>query len=879
MDKDDLRFTASALRERAEIILKGKAAEIETAAYSEAELVKIVHELQVHQIELELQNEELRFAVDELAKAREQAEKRGKLFLALLRSQSEGLGLVDQHEVFEFVNPAAIRIFEAEDTGLTGTSLNDYLSPDRIAKIGDETGKRMQGIPSVYELKIITGRGNPKHLHVSVTPKFDDDNKYVGAYGIFNDITEQKELEKRLKESESKYRQLFENMDEGFSLHEIISDKEGKPIDFRFLEGNGAHERHTGLKSKDLIGKTIREVLPQVDQEQIEKYGRVALTGEPLTFEYYSPTFGRHFRVRAFSPKAPLFATIFEDITERKEAELRLLSSEAIHRKMISNISDVIVIIDKNQNNSYKSENVEKYFGWCAGDLTGRNAALNLHPEDLEMLGHFFGSLVQPNSSGKTECRYRCKDGSYKWIEFAAINLFHDPEIQGFLGNYHDISQRKRAMEAVAASEMRFRQVVEQSNDVVWEVDHEGLYTYVSSLSVAVYGYLPIQMIGKLHFFDLLPEAERDQIREASLEVFRRKESFNGLVSRILKLDGTEAIISSNGIPMLDSAGNLTGYRGIDSDITDRVKSDKKIRDLNTELENKIEIRTYELQQINNSLCQEIEERKSVEQQLRKARYEAEQANLAKSEFLSRMSHELRTPMNSILGFAQLMDLEELSSSQKKGVSHILRSGKHLLGLINEVLDISSIEAGHLALSLKPVLVEGIILEMINSLQPQADKKEITIVYLNPSGPRLLIDADPLRLKQVLLNLLNNAIKYNKNGGIVSITTELRQTATAGVATLRISISDSGQGIKTADIDKIFSPFERIGAEKTQTEGTGLGLTIVKKLMDAMGGQIGVESLHGKGSIFWIEMKVTESDSQLSERTGNSLTFETQNPG
>jgi PAS domain S-box-containing protein len=753
MDKDDLRFTALALRERAEKILKGKAAVIETAAYSMAEMVKIVHELQVHQIEVELQNEELGVAVEELTKAREQAEKREKSFLSLLRFQSEGLGLVDQHEVFEFVNPAAIRIFEAEDTGLTGTSLNDYLSPDQIAKIGNETGKRMQGIPSVYELKIITGRGNLKHLHVSVTPKFDDDNKYVGAYGIFNDIT------------------------------------------------------------------------------------------------------------------------------ERKEAELRLLRSEATHRKMIANISDVIVIIDKDQNIRYKSENVEKYFGWCAGDLTGRNAALNLHPEDLEMLGHFFGSLVQPNSSGKTECRYRCKDGSYKWIEFAAINLFHDPEIQGFLGNYHDISQRKRAMEAVAASEMRFRQVVEQSNDVVWEVDHEGLYTYVSSLSVAVYGYLPIQMIGKLHFYDLHPEAERDQIRDAAFEVFRRKECFKGLISRIFRLDGTEVVVSTNGIPMLDSAGNLTGYRGIDSDITDRAKSDKKIRDLNTELENKIEIRTYELQQINNSLYQEIEERKSVELLLRKARYEAEQANLAKSEFLSRMSHELRTPMNSILGFAQLMDLGELSSSQKKGVSHILRSGKHLLGLINEVLDISSIEAGHLAFSLKPVLVEGIILEMINSLQPQADKKEITIVYLNPSGPRLFIDADPLRLKQVLLNLLNNAIKYNKNGGIVSITTELRQTATTGVATLRISISDSGQGIKTADIDKIFSPFERIGAEKTQTEGTGLGLTIVKKLMDAMGGQIGVESLHGKGSIFWIEMKVTESDSKLSEGAGNSLTFETQNPG
>ncbi len=264
------------------------------------------------------------------------------------------------------------------------------------------------------------------------------------------------------------------------------------------------------------------------------------------------------------------------------------------------------------------------------------------------------------------------------------------------------------------------------------------------------------------------------------------------------------------------------------------------------------------------AIKQDITERKKFEEELIIAKAEAEQANLAKSEFLSRMSHELRTPMNSILGYAQLMDMGELKPAHKKGVDHILKSGKHLLDLINEVLDISKIEAGHISLSLEPIAICSLVREIMDVVSPMAAGEQITLETVTLD--KLFVKADRQRLKQVLLNLVNNAIKYNRQNGFVKINCELTEAAEKQNPTVRISISDSGGGISPEDMIKLFNPFERIGAEKTETEGTGLGLAVAKKLIEAMHGTIGVESELGKGSTFWIELPQTECQIDRLER-------------
>jgi PAS domain S-box-containing protein len=259
------------------------------------------------------------------------------------------------------------------------------------------------------------------------------------------------------------------------------------------------------------------------------------------------------------------------------------------------------------------------------------------------------------------------------------------------------------------------------------------------------------------------------------------------------------------------------------------------------------------------TVTMDISNRKKAEEELVKARIEAEHANMAKSEFLSRMSHELRTPMNSILGFAQLLDMGELKPTQKKNVSQIIRSGKHLLDLINEVLDITRIEAGRMSLSLEPVQVNGIIQEMMDTYVPLAKDQDILITLVHSPDNLLHVKADRQRLRQILLNLISNAVKYNRLAGSVIIKAEKQAQNEVGIIPMRISFTDTGPGIAPEAIAKLFVPFERIGAERTKTQGSGLGLSVVKKLVNAMGGIVGVESEVGEGSTFWIELPVSDS--------------------
>ncbi len=243
------------------------------------------------------------------------------------------------------------------------------------------------------------------------------------------------------------------------------------------------------------------------------------------------------------------------------------------------------------------------------------------------------------------------------------------------------------------------------------------------------------------------------------------------------------------------------------------------------------------------------------------AQAEAERANLAKSEFLSRMSHELRTPLNAILGFGQLLEMDARSESQLEKVSHILKGGKHLLGLINEVLDIARIESGKLELTFEAVSVTEVFDVAAALIRPLAGERNIQLGRCVGQGCDGALRADRQRLSQVVINLLSNAVKYNRPGGNVSFhCDEAKQPGR-----LRLSITDTGPGIAPADLDKLFTPFERLGAERTTVEGTGIGLALSKRLVEAMDGTIGVESTPGRGSTFYLELPLAHDVSPAVE--------------
>jgi PAS domain S-box-containing protein len=258
-------------------------------------------------------------------------------------------------------------------------------------------------------------------------------------------------------------------------------------------------------------------------------------------------------------------------------------------------------------------------------------------------------------------------------------------------------------------------------------------------------------------------------------------------------------------------------------------------------------------------ISEDITERKVAEEQLRQAKDEAERANRAKDDYLSRMSHELRTPLNAVLGFGQLLEMGSLDADQGESVKQILRGGRHLLGLIDEVLDISRISSGKLSISQEAVPVAAAISEAVELVRPIAAERGIEFREEAVNGAHVL--ADRQRLKQVLLNLLSNGVKYNRPGGTVSISFE---DVLGG--RLRIKVADTGPGISSQVMERLFVPFDRLGAETSGVEGTGLGLALSRGLVDAMGGSLAVESVVGTGSVFSIELRRAEAPIQRYER-------------
>jgi signal transduction histidine kinase/CheY-like chemotaxis protein len=254
----------------------------------------------------------------------------------------------------------------------------------------------------------------------------------------------------------------------------------------------------------------------------------------------------------------------------------------------------------------------------------------------------------------------------------------------------------------------------------------------------------------------------------------------------------------------------------------------------------------------------DVTERREAAEALRRAKEEAERANRAKSEFLSRMSHELRTPMNSILGFAQLLAKRELPADQRKAVDHILKAGRHLLNLINEVLDIARIEANRQPLSLEPVHIDAVVHEALALVRPMAEQRDC-ILEDRSTGCDEYVRADGQRLMQVLLNLLSNGIKYNRPGGTVRLSCRRVPDSDGGRGLLQIRVQDSGRGIPEDRMEELFIPFSRLGAEDSDQEGTGLGLALSQRLVEAMGGQLLVESTVGVGSTFSVELPIVGS--------------------
>ena len=689
------------------------------------------------------------------------------------------------------------------------------------------------------------------------------------------------------------YQMVFENMLDGCALHEIILGEHGLPVDYRFLAVNPAFQEMTGLSAERILGKTVREVMPDVEPFWIERYGRVAMTGESVQFEEFSAALDRHFKVSAFRSSPGNFVVVVVDITAQKAAAGKIQrlsrlysalsqSNHAIVRcnnraELLATICRVVV------------ETGGMTMAWIgrAEGPEGRIRSEVAYGRGTEYLDGIEISQNPGDPSGRgpvgTSIRENrpvwCQDfqhdlstapwheraARFGWRAAAALPLRLHGEAFGALTLYsdrigtfdeenqslliemaHDISYafenfaREEEQQSLLKELTNLRTAVEQSASSVLITDPQGVIEYVNPAFETSTGYSAAEATGRTP--RILKSGEQPASYYAQLwETIASGRTWRGYFHNKRK-NGTLYWESATISPVMNDSGEIRHFIAVKEDITDR---------------------------------------KTLEANLMEALDRAEAANRAKSEFLAVMSHELRTPLSGVLGFADLLAETLLDEEQRNYSNTIRASGAHLLQVVNDILDFSSLEKGKMRVKCGDVLVTELVESSCLANRKMAADKGLDFRHeIDPDVP-VLITGDPLRLRQILINLLGNAVKFTTGGSVVLRVT--RETI-RDREFVDFSVEDTGPGIPEEKIADLFKPFTQGDSTlRRPFEGTGLGLAISQRLAKAMGGTIEAVSSPGKGSTFTLRIPLspqpaTEVRPRKRQRKSGALAAKGVNP-
>jgi len=508
---------------------------------------------------------------------------------------------------------------------------------------------------------------------------------------------------------------------------------------------------------------------------------------------------------------------------ELQLANATLRVNEAKLAVTLNSIGDAVITTDASGRVTLLNPLAEILTGWTVREAVGRPVEDVFHIIDQDTRQPSLVPVMETLTKGTQHglaghTILVARDGSESTVADSCAPIREgDGPVAGAVLVFRDVTEEDAARLALRDQQFYTRSLIESSIDALMTTDPVGIISDANRQMEMLTGCTRDELIGspfKVYFTD-------PARAEAGINQVLREGRVSNYELTARARDGRQTAVSYNATTFHNRNRILQGVVAAARDVTERKRLDLVLQEKNSELES--------------------------------ARAVAERANHAKSNFLSSMSHELRTPLNAILGFAQLMasSAPPPSVAQKRSVDQILKAGWYLLELINEILDLALIESGKLTMSREPVSLTEVMLECRAMIEPQARERGIGLIFPAFEAP-YFVHADRTRLKQVLINLIFNAIKYNRTAGTVTVECGLTPPDI-----IRVSVRDTGAGLAAEQLAQLFQPFNRLGRENSAEEGTGMGLVVSKRLVELMGGTIGVESVVGTGSVFWIELSLT----------------------
>jgi len=716
---------------------------------------------------------------------------------------------------------AMCEMLQVDDPGqlLNGESYLEFVHPEDREYVAQRVAQAADGVADYdVENRVILADGSERYVQAQASVEHDDDGRAVRMVGLVRDITDRKRAEITLRESEETLRRITETIDDMFWLSEI-----GRPESMYVSPGFETIYGRPAAACGGDAGAWLRWVHVDDRERMAALFGGLE-RGEGFEAEYriVRPdgeerwVMERAHPVVTGAPGGILIAGLTTDITERK---LQQAALEDYARKL-ADAQDVAGTafwqLDLETRRVEWSGDVMRMLGLPEdGDFSVPfERVLELvHAEDRDMVEACVREAIARDEPLRVDHRVWLTGGEVRYLHERG-RLERDAEGRPIrmLGIAQDITERKQAELALAASEQMLRQITENTRDVFWLMDATNAeMIYIGPGFARVWGESPTVVTRGAPWLRGLLDEDRARIRPLRAQMLASGH-FDAQY-RIMRADGELRWIHTRAFPIRDDRGRLVRIAGFAEDVTDAR-------------------RVAELERLKE---------------------EADDASRTKTEFLSRMSHELRTPLNAVLGFAQLLLHEgqtPLTVEQRDSVGEILGAGRHLLEIVDEMLDLTRIELGKLRMEPEAVGLTRVVAECVSMVQSQGQARDITIRRCHEVAEgEDVVFADRTRVRQILLNLLSNAIKYNVVGGAVTVT-----LARAGDAQLRISVADTGAGLTSEQIEGLFVPFQRLGGGRPQTEGTGLGLALSKQLAEAMGGIIGAVSEPGQGATFWLDL-------------------------